>query len=210
MTTSDPLPEPTGTHYITDFHYFPTPLFYPEYEGLKLWFPALDAWVLEMLFDRLEQRLGRKYLAVMEIGSFVGGSAAILSRRAGDLLCVDTWAGSGVDGDEMHSLYERTDVYETFLKNIQLFPIPIEHHRRTLNPDSLPGFLAQRSFDLIFIDGGHDLETVRTDINVAKEHIVPGGTICGHDFTEFKGVTEAALDFGLDGACGTVWWKEMP
>jgi predicted O-methyltransferase YrrM len=79
-----------------------------------------------------------------------------------------------------------------------------------LNPDSLPGYLdGKTKFDLIFIDGAHDYESVKADIEIATRHIVLGGIICGHDFNMFKGVSEAAIEFEVDAICGTVWWKEM-
>lgn len=206
-------PEPgLGTYYESPPGMFPIHMFYPGFEGLRLWFPALDAWVLEMLFDKLEKRFCRRHFRIMEIGTFAGGSAGILARHASvPLLCVDTWAGSGKDGDEMKPLYDQ-DVFEVFQRNAKLFPVPVATHKRTLNPDSLPDFLTetQEPFDLIFIDGGHDKESVKADYAVAKEWIEPGGIICGHDFTQFRGVTEAVLEEGLDGACGTVWWREMP
>lgn len=200
-----------GTYYDTPPEMFPVHMFHPEFETLGLRFPALDAWVLEMLFDKLKYRFDRRKFSVMEIGTFAGGSAAILSRHASLLLCVDTWAGSGVEGDEMNPLYGGTDVFEVFFKNSRRFPAVPFHHKRSLVPDSLPQYLDENHepFDLIFIDGGHDLESVRTDIAIAKDWIRPDGIICGHDFTVFRGVTEAALEFGIDGACGTVWWKVM-
>lgn len=205
-----------GTYYETPHDMFPPHMFYPEFKTLDLWFPALDAWVLTMLCEKLQEKKDTygASLRIMEIGSYAGGSAGVLSRYANYMLCVDTWAGSGVENDEMKPLYaDHCDVYETFLKNIELFPCKPEHHVRTLNPDSLPEYLRQqpwRRYDLIFVDGGHDYESVKADIEIAEHWIVPGGIICGHDFASFKGLTQAVLEFELDGACGTVWWKEMP
>lgn len=198
------------TYYEMPQEMYPVHLFHPEFETLGLWFPALDAWVLEMLLSRFEG-----FRSVMEIGTFVGGSASVLSRHANILLCVDTWAGSGVDGDEMAPLYDGRNVFEVFQKNSLGFRGIVKHHKRTLDPDSLPRYLHNHwsKFDLIFIDGGHDYESVRRDIAIAKEFVAPGGIICGHDFTMFDGVTKAVLDFGDEvgkvNACGTVWWKEM-
>lgn len=198
---------------------YPVHLFHPEFETLGLWFPALDAWVLEMLCQKQRSKVGG-LLNIMEIGTFVGGSASILMPNAYSLLCVDTWAGSGKPGDEMQELYAKNDPFDTFLQNISQWYRKPEIHQRTTAPDfpdSLPLYLENRiqweSFDLIFIDGGHDYGSVCRDIAIAKEWIAPGGIICGHDFTMFDGVTKAVLDFGDDvgdvQACGTVWWKEM-
>lgn len=205
------------TYYEMPQEMYPVHLFHPEFETLGLWFPALDAWVLEMLCRKVERNRGlgaTGWLDIMEIGSFAGGSATIFAPHACKLLCVDTWAGSGKDGDEMAPIYAEVDPFSTFLKNRELMPCKPEYHVRTTDPDSLPDFLKPgMSFDLIFIDGAHDYDSVVADIAVARTHIAQGGIICGHDFTMFDGVTKAVLDFGDEvgkvNACGTVWWKEM-
>lgn len=200
-----------GTYYDMPQEMYPVHLFHPEFQNLGLWFPALDAWVLEMLCRKVRDSVGG-LLNIMEIGTFVGGSASILAPHSYRLLCVDTWAGSGKPDDEMAKLYAENDPFETFLRNIESWYRKPEIHERTLNPDSLPHYLESRvqarPFDLIFIDGAHDLDSVKADLRIAQAHIAPHGIICGHDFTAFRGVTEAVIDFELTAACGTVWWKE--
>lgn len=188
---------------------YPVHMFYPHFQVLNLWFPALDAWVLEMLCEKAKRDSDNGVLAVMEIGSYVGTSTSILARHADYLLCVDTWQGSGKEGDEMSPLYAGRDVFQVWTENTSMFPVRPMYHKRTLNPDSLPDYLGTERFDLIFIDGAHDYESVKADIKIAEQHILPGGIICGHDFTGFKGVTDAAIEFQLDEVCGTVWWKVM-
>jgi hypothetical protein len=199
-----------GSYYNTPPGAYPVHLRYPEFNTLGLWFPAMDAWTLEFLCEKRKQTAGQQRLSIMEIGSYVGLSTAVLARHASYLLCVDTWAGSGKADDEMAELYDGVDVLEVFKQNTTMFPVPPAFHRRTLNPDSLPPILeGYKGFDLIFIDAGHDYESVKADIEVAKTVIKPGGIICGHDYTQFPGVEQAAFEFGVDGVCGTVWWKEM-
>jgi hypothetical protein len=211
-------PEVIATRYMMPPEMYPVHMFHPEFETLQLWFPALDAWVLEMLCRKVEDKFyyeGRHNLTIMEIGSYVGCSTSVLEPHASYLLCVDTWAGSGKAGDEMAPLYavhgeKGKHPFEVFQKNTAGFKCKPVCHQRTLNPDSLPGYLdGKTKFDLIFIDGAHDYESVKADIEIATRHIVPGGIICGHDFNMFKGVSEAAIEFEVDAICGTVWWKEM-
>jgi predicted O-methyltransferase YrrM len=199
-----------GTYHDMPQGMYPVHMFHPEFNTLGLWFPALDAWILEWLCRKLRGRLD-----IMEIGSFVGGSASILAPHAASLVCVDTWTGSGKEGDEMAELYAKNDVFGVFQKNLKLITdanllIAQGIHIRSM-PDSLPEYLSNlgRRFELIFIDGAHDYDSVAADIAVARQHIAPGGIICGHDFTLFDGVTKAALDFGGVQACGTIWWKEI-
>lgn len=188
---------------------YPVHMFYPKFQTLDLWFPALDAWVLEMLCEKAKKQIHLPSLHIMEIGSYVGTSTSILARHAAFLMCVDTWSGSGKENDEMQPLYDGRNVFQVWLENTGMFPKRPAFHKRTLNPDSLPEFLGDQRFDLIFIDGAHDYESVKADIKIAEQHIAPGGVICGHDFTGFKGVTQAAIEFELDEVCGTIWWKVM-
>lgn len=201
------------TYYEMPQEMYPVHLFHPEFETLGLWFPALDAWVLEMLCRKAKDRFGG-LLRILEIGTFAGGSTTILLPHAYHMICADTWSGSGKDGDEMAPIYAEKDPFNTFLNNRELMPCKPEYHVRTTDPDSLPEFLKPgMAFDLIFIDGAHDYDSVVADIAIARQHINQGGIICGHDFTMFDGVTKAVLDFGDEvgkvNACGTVWWKEM-
>lgn len=205
----------TSTYHEMPQEMYPVHIAYPDFDTKGLWFPALDAWILELLCRKLRSKISYCSLRIMEIGSFVGGSASILSRHASYLLCVDTWQGSGKPNDEMAPLYQSGEVLKTFQSNTAQFPIRPHIHVRTTDPDSLPEHLElfEHPFDLIFIDGGHDYDSVKNDIQIARKHIAPGGIICGHDFTMFDGVTKAALDFGEEAggieACGTIWWKEM-
>lgn len=42
--------------------------------------------------------------------------------------------------------------------------------------------------DLVFIDGGHDYETVRSDTRLAEEIVRPGGVIVWHDYNAVPGI----------------------
>jgi predicted O-methyltransferase YrrM len=63
---------------------------------------------------------------------------------------------------------------------------------RTMNWEELGG-----PFDLIFIDGCHAEEYVRTDTENALRRIRPGGVIVWHDYGDFKSVSRA-----VDGLIG--------
>ena len=68
--------------------------------------------------------------------------------------------------------------------------------------------------DMVFIDGGHDYTTVALDIAIAYSLLVPGGLLCGHDFSnDWPGVQQAVRELVPDYQRvpgGDIWFKEMP
>jgi len=65
---------------------------------------------------------------------------------------------------------------------------------------------------LVFIDGLHDYENVKLDINIWRKKLTKGGMISGHDYHEtawpgvVKAVNEAFSDFSVK---GTVWYRKL-
>lgn len=76
------------------------------------------------------------------------------------------------------------------------------------------------SVDIVFIDGNHDYEYARDDINAYERKVRPGGIMSGHDYlTPADGVRKAVKEYVKDhnrnlhivdsfDHCG-VWWWEM-
>ena len=54
-------------------------------------------------------------------------------------------------------------------------------------------FVADNSFDLVFIDGSHYYQDVRTDIEFALRILKPGGIICGDDLEILPSANLAAV-----------------
>ncbi|MCZ7599438.1 MAG: class I SAM-dependent methyltransferase [Gammaproteobacteria bacterium] len=52
--------------------------------------------------------------------------------------------------------------------------------------------------DLMFIDGAHDLETVRQDTATARQVMRPGGLVFWHDYGHVAGVTQALNELSAD------------
>jgi len=46
-----------------------------------------------------------------------------------------------------------------------------------------------RFFDLVYVDAGHDYESVKRDANLAKEKLKPGGVIVFNDYIMFDHIT---------------------
>jgi hypothetical protein len=130
--------------------------------------------------------------AFAEIGVYYGRSVIFLGgeikRQQKDIkvYAVDTWAGNA---DDPHDLLYRGeidkdggDIYDTFLKNLRdagvddvVVPIrKLSHEAATLFKDG--------EMSLVFLDGRHDLEGVRTDIDSWWPRVREGGWLSGHDF----------------------------
>jgi len=103
------------------------------------------------------------------------------------LTCVDTWKGSsehmGVDPDALFS---------EFIENTKGAAIDIEVGYSV----EVAKGMADGSLDFVFIDAGHDYESVYADIAAWKPKLKPTGVMAGDDISEFEGVGRALKAHG--------------
>lgn len=162
----------------------------------------IDGWMTPPELQFLYQE-SSKYESVVEIGSFKGRSAhALLSGLAKKVTCIDTW-NYFKDG-----VWSDNNIYQEFLDNVK----KISNNGRLqiirdLSVNASKQF-DDKSIDMVFIDAGHSVEDVRSDIEAwfpkAKK------IICGHDYN-WPGVQEA-----VDNAFGqkiklidSIWYVEL-
>jgi predicted O-methyltransferase YrrM len=141
---------------------------------------------------------------IIEIGSWLGqGTCTLASALQGPearCFAVDTFAGgSSVDAAEKANFAAhlrwaqgRTQ-REIFDAHVQRFGLqdriqPVVGDSRAA-VSRVP--LAAGAADLIFVDGGHDLDTVRDDIRNYLPFLKPGGIAAFHDFSSACGVPTA-------------------
>ncbi len=126
---------------------------------------------------------------ILEIGSWAGVSALTWAWAARELdlkchiTCIDPWKpyfNTALDTLPIYSeMNEAADsIYELFRHNTA----GIEHLTsvRAKSCDVLPAMIAS-SCDLIYIDGSHEYEDVRFDMEESLRLIRNGGIICGDD-----------------------------
>lgn len=137
---------------------------------------------------------------ILEIGSWMGASAiawanhARIHREDVKVYCVDTWLGSAEHfldsyGGEWSRRSLLQDDYgpayfDTFLTNVhssgnkdRIIPF------RADSSSALPFFIQQDlKFDVIYIDGAHDIHAVKRDLVLSLDLLTPNGVICGDDF----------------------------
>lgn len=125
---------------------------------------------------------------VLEIGSYAGLSTIIMARAAESVTALDYFDGRGTPTPG--------DTRQAFDTNIKRYGVADKV--TALSPDEFTG----GEFDLIFVDGAHDLESVEADIAKARNWLAPGGLMAFHDYGEpmHPGVREAIEAFVSDGA----------
>ena len=142
--------------------------------------------------------------AILEIGSFHGGSIAaladIIQRKGLVVVACDMWdeapnPAPGILTEEVWK-QKREGMLEKFWENMKRNGL-CQHIQVYDRKDGRIGLTATvdaigRRINLIFIDGGHTYDAAKVDIAEAKELVVPGGLICGHDYgPDFPGVIQA-------------------
>ena len=148
-------------------------------------------------------RLDRE-LDILELGSYRGRSALIW-KDYGMVMCVDAWSGKFI-----HNIFRR---------NISLSGNNRICWISGTTDKVLPTL--KRSYDIIYIDAGHDFTDCYQDLDNSIRLLRPGAILCGDDL-EFQaheieetrispymgigwhpGVTAAVFKF----FCGPVWCK---
>ena len=183
------------------FSHFPKNLFEVDTQG----WGSTHHYLLESFIDR-------KPAVVIEIGVWKGASSIVLAselRRLnidGVVLCVDTWLGSTEHWlnpawfDWLSFDHGYPSLHRKFMSNVisqdlqdYVIPVPLD----SLNAAALMkarGVLA----DLIHIDGGHDYQSVISDLREWWPVLKPGGMLIGDDYydeTHWPGVKQAFDEF---------------
>lgn len=147
---------------------------------------------------------------ILEIGSFLGRSTrALADNTNGFVTACDIWD---------YDMYKNSnhDLFRLYPNAERIFIDNLKDHissgKVTMHKGSLYDKKVPSIFDMIFIDGNHEYEFIKKDIQIAKK-VVPRGLICGHDFgTEWRDVEKAVREeFGTNfGTFGSsLWFTEV-
>lgn len=159
----------------------------------------------------------------VEIGVFMGRSFACMSEMRPDLdvWAIDPWRGDPSQGFDGLGPYAEVvaklgGLWSAFL-SIMVGTAPDVLNRAHIirafshEVEFAKGFKA----DLIFIDGAHDYESVKADIDRYAPHVKRGGILAGHDYhaKKFPGVVKAVDEMLTHkmgpGKGSTVWWTKI-
>jgi len=141
--------------------------------------------------------------SIIEIGSWKGRSThALLSKCKGPVYAVDTWQGSPEDIETHHAEAKQGGILDQFIANVGHFAnlnVCEANSQDTGLLESLP------EVDMVFIDGSHEYEAVKADIDAYKGKARK--LICGHDSDRPSVQRAVAEVFGKKAsiAAGSIW-----
>jgi hypothetical protein len=143
--------------------------------------------------------------SIVEIGSWMGRSThALLSGCSGSVTAVDTFQGSRDEVDSTHAEAKEVDIHAEFMKNVGEFTNLVVAKKTSI--EAAQEF-EDKSIDMVFIDGCHQYEDVKEDIQAwlpkAKK------MICGHDY-DAHSVQEAVTEiFGEVDEYESIWFVRL-
>jgi len=145
-----------------------------------------------------------RHKVIAEIGSYMGRSTrALADNTRGIVYAIDDFGGP-----REIEIADRDSIFNKFVENMaglegRLSVIRANH--RNLPPiDFRP--------DMVFIDGAHEYDAVKADIEFWLPRLAPKGLICGHDYNWASGVNQAVQEKfeHFEVAYNTsIWFKEM-
>jgi hypothetical protein len=136
----------------------------------------------------------------VEVGTFLGRSFAAMDFLAKQqhkdifLWAVDTFKGSASELTELTELTELGDFYGEFVANMERCGVS---NFRTVRETSVKAAkrFADRSVDVVFIDGEHTYDAVCADIQVWRPKVrTANGYLAGHDYDRPE-VKKAVLSY---------------
>lgn len=181
--------------------------FYFEYDVTT----APEGWmVAEELLWLHDNAKGKE--RILEVGSWKGRSTHALATGAGKtggtVWAVDHFSGSvGEDVQHAEAKADPDSVYRQFMDNLKDCKNVIVHRADSLEaakcyPDGY--------FDLLFLDGSHDYESVKSDLLAWGRKC--SGLLAGHDFADsWPGVVRAVREVvgEPDSVRGSIWSKRV-
>ena len=149
---------------------------------------------------------------IIEVGTWKGRSAINMAKKIQELnlnseiLCIDTWLGSPEHWSQeqwresLRLKNGKPDLYDTFIHNVissncqkYITPFPIT---------SEAAYFVLKEFgiksDFIYIDAGHEYESVSRDIRMYWSLLTENGVMILDDYIGYPGVTKAVIEFALE------------
>jgi len=88
------------------------------------------------------------------------------------------------------SLENINEIYQDAVSRLKMYTSQIEFVRLY---SSVASNVIPNNLDFVYIDGNHNYEYVKQDMECWYPKIKPGGVICGHDL-QYPGVTKAFVE----------------
>lgn len=152
-------------------------------------------------------------IVVVEVGSWMGLSTRLMAEGlrsrslSGTVVAIDTWLGSPehVGDERLETLFEQF-VSNVKHANLEAYIVPFR-----ISSAQGGHFLESKGVlaDIVYIDAGHEYESVKLDIDVFWRLLRPGGVMIFDDYA-WPGVKRAVdehavgLDLEVSGALAMV------
>lgn len=141
---------------------------------------------------------------VVEVGSWLGRSAAVLLAAGLTVVCVDPFSGEGTDkAQAVRECCYPFQVMARHAAHISSRGLPMPFYWPVATHDGWP--VAWRP-DLVFIDGDHEAAAVCRDVLCWRGRLSPDGILLGHDYT-WPTVQEGLRRAGVavEPVVGSIW-----
>lgn len=162
---------------------------------------------MQAVVDTQGKFAGDRPLRLLEVGSWAGGSAITwatalntLHKAKGTVVCVDPWRpyfdpkkiGSAPIYQAMSDAAESGEIFDLFLHNIRTAQVEeLVTPFRGVSDKVLP-LLADKAFDVVFVDGAHTYDAVSKDLRNCVRLVAEGGILCGDDLEMQLDAVDAA------------------
>lgn len=139
-----------------------------------------DGWLSRQEAQELQRLAADK--TVLELGAWKGRSTVVMAEVAKYVVSVDRHQGIEEVGGE-DSLPDYLEAVRG-LGNVAIVVADF---------NNVVPLLRETAFDIVYVDGNHDVDSATNDINLALEVVKEDGLIVLHDF-DFESVQEAAKE----------------
>jgi len=137
----------------------------------------------------------------VEVGSYLGGSAAFIGQKAValnkkiTLFCIDNWKCDNISAAEKARL-GHANYYAAFLENVRR--VGAAH---LITPLRLDSMVASQKFEdnsiaFLFLDGDHSIPYIEQELEAWLPKVKAGGMIAGHDYSDVTVGKNAREFFG--------------
>lgn len=171
-------------------------------------------WGHDEFYKELIEKEGIK--TICEIGTYMGRSTHFLAKMIppdGKVVTIDTFKGS--PEHYAKNLYKQlNNLYFTAVRNLRLGEYGDKI--RIINRKSSDAEVPQGYFDLVYVDGPHNVQAVIDDIVKFKSAVRPGGIISGDDYLwpQVKEGVDYCVEKGIIPPLlgvyrETIWWTKI-
>jgi len=130
-----------------------------------------------------------KECVMVEVGSYIGESTELFAKKCKRVYAIDPWKNY-YDGDDksFYQQYPMELIEQAFDIRMKKFNNVIKIKGESAKESKKSG---DKAFNFVYIDGNHQYENVKEDIETWLPKIKPNGMIGGHDYGYLPDVTKA-------------------